>query len=203
MFAIHWSVRIKYAFKVRLKQENIEISDPKVSVVIPTYNRADLLPRAVNSVLYQTFTDYEIIIVDDCSSDNTQGVISTFTDPRIRSVRHNRNKGQSATINTGIANAHGEYLAFLDDDDEWLPAKLEGQVSILDSSPHNIGLVYGWMDRIEDSTGRLVLSYRNTIEGDIFEDSLALNIPGPTIVLLMRTSVAREVGGYDKRLTPI
>ena len=184
-----------------MKQEDTAIRDPRVSVIIPTYNRADLLPRAVNSVLSQTFTDHEIIIVDDCSSDNTQEMIATLPDPRINPIRHDQNRGQSATINTGIANARGEYIAFLDDDDEWLPAKLEGQVPILDSSPHSVGLVYGWMDRIQDSTGRLFPIYRNTIEGNIFENSLALNIPGPTIVLLVRTSVAREVGGYDKRLT--
>ena len=103
-------------------------NNPKVSVIIPTYNRADLLPRAVNSVLSQTFSDYEIIIVDDHSPDNTQDVIAAFTDPRIRSIRHRTNRRQSAAINTGIANAMGEYIAFLDDDDEWLPNKLEGQV---------------------------------------------------------------------------
>ena len=174
---------------------------PKVSVIIPTYNRADLLARAVNSVLSQTYDDYEIIIVDDHSSDNIQDVISKFTDPRIRLMRHERNKGQSASINTGIANARGEYIAFLDDDDEWLPNKLEGQVAVFQSSASDVGLVYGWMDRIEDSTGRLIPSYRNTIEGDIFEHSLALNIPGPTIVLLVRSSVAREVGGIDASLS--
>ena len=176
-------------------------ADPKVSVIIPTYNRAELLPRAINSVLDQSYYDYEIVIIDDCSADNTGDVIAKFTDQRIRLIRHERNKGQSAAINTGIANAKGEYIAFLDDDDEWLPTKLEGQVAVFQSSPPEVALVYGWMDRIEDSTGRLIPSYRNTMEGDIFEHSLALNIPGPTIVLLVRTSVAHEVGGYDKRLT--
>ena len=175
--------------------------NPIVSVIIPTYNRANLLPRAVDSILSQTFTDYEIIIVDDHSSDITQDVISNLRDSRIRSIRHERNKGQSASINTGITNSRGEYIAFLDDDDEWLPDKLEGQVEVFQSSASDVGLVYGWMDRIEDSTGRLIPSYRNTMEGDIFEHSLALNIPGPTIVLLVRSSVAREVGGIDANLS--
>ena len=176
-------------------------ADPKVSVIIPTYNRAELLPRAINSVLDQSYYDYEIVIIDDCSADNTGDVIAKFTDQRIRLIRHERNKGQSAAINTGIANARGEYIAFLDDDDEWLPNKLEGQMAVFQSSPPEVALVYGWMDRIEDSTGRLIPSYRNTFKGDIFEHSLALNIPGPTIVVLVRASVAREVDGYDKRLT--
>lgn len=175
--------------------------DPKVSIIIPTYNRSTLLPRAINSVLKQTFTKYEIIIVDDHSQDNTPGVIDSFSDPRIRAIRHERNKGQSAAINTGISNAEGEYIAFLDDDDEWLPNKLEGQVNILDSSPPNVALVYGWMDRVEDSTRWLMPAYRNTAEGDIFEDALALNIPGPTIVLLVRTSVSRDIGGFNEDLS--
>ena len=179
----------------------IRPESPKVSVIIPTYNRADLLPRAVNSVLAQTFQDYEIIIVDDHSSDDTQDVIAKFSDPRIRSILHRTNRRQSAAINTGIANARGEYIAFLDDDDEWLPRKLEAQVALLESSSPEVGLVYGWMDRIQDSTGQLTHSYQNTIEGDFFEHSLELNIPGPTIVLLVRSSVARDVGGYDKNLT--
>lgn len=171
---------------------------PKVSVIVPTHNRADLLPRAIDSLFAQTYGDYEILIVDDCSLDNTQDVIAGFADPRIRSFRHDRNRGQSAAINTGIAHARGEYVGFLDDDDEWLPGKLAGQVALLDASSPKVALVYGWMDRVDDSDGRVTPSYRNTVEGDIFESALALSIPGPTIVLLIRSSVAREVGGMDE-----
>ena len=173
---------------------------PRVSVVVPTHNRADLLPRAIDSVLAQTYGDYEVVIVDDCSSDDTQAVIAGFSDPRIRSFRHDRNRGQSAAVNTGIEHARGDYVGFLDDDDEWLPRKLEGQVALLDSAPPTVGLVYGWMDRVDDSDGRVTPAYRNTVEGDIFESALALSIPGPTIVLLIRSSVIREVGGMDGSL---
>ena len=176
------------------------LENPKVSVIVPTHNRADLLPRAIDSVLAQTYDDYEIIIVDDCSSDGSQEVIAGFSGRRIRSFRHERNRGQSAAINTGIAHARGEYIGFLDDDDEWLPGKLEGQVELLESSPSTVGLVYGWMDRVDDSDGRVIPAYRNTVEGDIFESALALRIPGPTIVLLIRSSIAREVGGMDENV---
>ena len=179
----------------------IPSATPKVSVIIPTYNRADLLPRAVDSVLSQTYDDYEIIIVDDHSSDNTQDVIAKFSDSRLRSIRHRTNRRQSAAINTGIANAGGEYIAFLDDDDEWLPNKLEGQVAILDSSPANVGLVYCWMDMIEDSTGSVSPASRGISEGNVFDDTLALNIPGPTVTLMVRSSIAREVGGFNENLT--
>ena len=173
---------------------------PTVSAIIATHNRADLLPRAVDSVLAQTYGDYEILIVDDCSSDETPAVIAGFSDPRIRSFRHDRNRGQSAAINTGIAHAWGEYLGFLDDDDEWLPTKLEGQVALLDAASPRVALVYGWTDQVDDSNGRLMSGYRNTVEGDIFESTLALSIPGPTGVWLVRSSVAREVGGMGESL---
>ena len=91
----------------------IRRENPKVSVIVPTHNRADLLPRAIDSVFAQTYDDYEIVIVDDWSSDGTQDAIAGFADPRIRSFRHDRNRGQSAAINTGIAHARGEYIGFL------------------------------------------------------------------------------------------
>ena len=174
---------------------------PKVSVIIPTYNRADLLPRAVNSVLAQTYQDYEVIIVDDYSPDDTQEVIAAFTDPRVRFIRHKTNRRQSASINTGIANARGEYIAFLDDDDEWLPNKLRGQTEILDSSEEDVGLVYGWLEAVNHSTGRSIGEYRLRMEGNIFEELVALNSPGQPSVLMTRTSIAKEVGGFGECLT--
>lgn len=181
--------------------DDISEQFPKVSVIIPTYNRADLLPRAVNSVLSQTYQDYEIIIVDDCSSDPTPEVIANFDGCCIRSLRHNKTKKASAARNTGIANARGEYIAFLDDDDEWLPTYLERQVAILDSSPPSVGLVYCWVDMVEDSTGKSMPSSRSIIAGDILDDSLALNIPGQTSVWTVRSSVAQSIGGFDENLT--
>ena len=174
---------------------------PKVSVIIPTHNRAALLPRAVDSVLAQTYDDFELLIVDDCSTDDTPAVIAGFADPRVRAFRHDASRGASAARNTGIGEARGEYLAFLDDDDEWRPAKLEGQVQLLDASLADVGMVYGWMDSVDDATGRVTPTYRNTVEGNIFEDALALDVPGPTIVLLARASAAREAGGFDARLS--
>ena len=173
---------------------------PRVSVIITTHNRADMLPRAVDSVLAQTFQDYEIIIVDDCSTDHTPEVIAKFDDPRVRSSRHEVNKRQAAAINTGIANACGEYIAFLDDDDEWLPSKLERQTALLDSSPPKVGLVYGWLDEVNGSTGQTTPSYRSAMEGDVFDNLLALKIPSPTSTLLVKSSVAREVNGFDESL---
>ena len=173
---------------------------PKVTVVITTYNRAGLLTRAVESVLAQTFTDFEIIIVDDCSSDNIQEVIASLDDPRIRSFRHERNRGLSAARNTAIFNARGEYVALLDDDDEWLPVNLELRVRRLDRAPSTVGLVYGWRDVDDDTTGEVRPHTRYTLEGDLFEYLLALNYVAGSPDLMVRLSAAQEIGGFDESL---
>ncbi len=178
------------------------MTDPRVSVVIPTYNRASMLTRAVDSVLAQTFTDFELLIVDDCSADETPDVATGLVnaDSRIRSFRHRRNRGQSASRNTGIANARGEYLAFLDDDDEFLPTKIEEQVKALDVAGPEVGMVYVWLSRIGPA-GELVGSSSRTLEGYVFEEGLSLRFPaciGSTAML--RSSAFDVVGGFDETL---
>ena len=197
---------------------------PRVSVVIPTHNRAELLPRAVASVLAQTWTDFELLIVDDRSTDETPGVIARCADRRIRSFRHARNSGQSKALNTGIEHARGDYVAFLDDDDEWLPGKLAAQVALLDAAPPEVGLVYCWHDELEEAgrrrkvwecvanlldrrrdepdeaSRRRIGTPRLTLRGDIFEHVLALHVPASPSSWLVRRSTARSVGGFDEGL---
>lgn len=108
---------------------------PLVSVVIPTHNRAHLLPRAVMSVLGQTWRNLELIVVDDGSSDATAEVLARIDDPRLRVVRRNQGTTAGAARNAGIAAARGDYIAFNDDDDIWLPHKLERQVGALIEAP--------------------------------------------------------------------
>lgn len=176
---------------------------PKVSLIITTYNRARLLPRAVNSVLDQTYEDYELIIVDDCSTDSTPEMIQLFENPRIRLFRHEVNRGLSAARNTGIANARGEYIAFLDDDDECTPNRLADQVSILDSNP-KAGLVYGWIEEINDATGarRIPRNVQNTHRGRAaFEAALTgVSDTASMAYPCIRASIIRQVGGYDERV---
>ncbi|MBI3899629.1 MAG: glycosyltransferase family 2 protein [Gammaproteobacteria bacterium] len=104
---------------------------PLVSVVIPTRNRSALLQRAINSVLQQTYSNLEILVVDDASTDDTPAMVQSFNDARIRYLRHEKNKGGSATRNTGIRAAAGKHIAFLDDDDEWEPTKAAEQAQAL------------------------------------------------------------------------
>ena len=178
----------------------------KVSVIIPTYNRAGLLPRAINSVLAQTFEDYEVIIVDDCSTDHTPRVIQEFADPHIRSFRHEVNQGAAAARNTGIAKARGEYIAFLDDDDECTPNRLADQASVLVSRP-DVGMVYGWIEEINDATRamRVPRNVQNTHRGrSAFEAALTgISDTASMFNPCIRASVVRQVGGFDQRLATI
>jgi len=106
---------------------------PLVSVVIPTYNRQPILLGAIKSVLNQTFQDFEVLVVDDGSSDNTEKIVADIKDPRVRCLHHRVSKGASAARNTGISAASGKLIAFLDDDDEWHTQKLEKQIPVLES----------------------------------------------------------------------
>ena len=114
----------------------------KVSIIIPSYNRAHVIQRSIESALNQTHQDFEIIIVDDGSTDDTSEVVTPFLrDPRIHYLRHEKNKGQNAALNTGIKKSIGDYIAFLDSDDTWVPRKLELQLHALSTAPpKSIGL---------------------------------------------------------------
>jgi len=125
-------------------------SSPTVSVILPTYNRAHLIGRAIQSVLSQTYQDFELIIVDDGSTDNTKEIVKSFNNVRIKYIKHAKNKGGSAARNTGIRAARGEYIAFQDSDDEWLPEKLEKQTAILINASPKVGIVYSDMWRIAE-----------------------------------------------------
>jgi len=115
----------------------------RVSVIIPTYNRASLLPRAINSVLSQDYGDFELIVVDDGSMDNTHEVVQGYADDRIRYIKLWPNSGWSSKPrNVGITNSHGEYIALLDSDDEWMSSFLSSLVAKMNQSPESVGVVY-------------------------------------------------------------
>jgi len=120
---------------------------PLVSVILTTYDRPGLLPRAVQSVIDQTYGDLELIVVDDGSRERVAPVLAPFADHRIRLVTLSQNRGLSAARNVGLAEAAGEFLAFQDDDDVWHPEKLERQLHVLSRRPE-VGVVYSDMHRI-------------------------------------------------------
>jgi glycosyltransferase involved in cell wall biosynthesis len=113
---------------------------PVVSIMMPFLNREATLPRAIRSALAQTFSDWELIAVDDGSTDGSVAVIEAFNDPRIRIVKHERNLGVATARNTALKECIGEFIALLDSDDEWLPEKLEKQVASLRGDPQQRAL---------------------------------------------------------------
>ncbi|WIV67429.1 glycosyltransferase family 2 protein [Natrialbaceae archaeon AArc-T1-2] len=184
-----------------------------VSVVIPTYNRAATLPRAIDSALQQTVDDLEVIVVDDGSTDETEAVLETYDDPRVRPIVHATNRGANVARNTGIEHAHGEYVAFLDSDDEWHPAKLERQLAALEGRSDDwVGVYCDSAHELSGTSGTVrsvaasVLARGDaepTREGgdELVGEVLADNVqPGAGSTLLVRTSVAREAGGFDETL---
>jgi glycosyltransferase involved in cell wall biosynthesis len=172
---------------------------PKVSVVILTFNRAKLLEQAIQSVLNQTFQDFEIIIVDDCSTDDTMQVGKNFLDERIKYIRHEVNKGVGAGRNTGVRNSTGEYIAFLDDDDQWLPEKLRFQVECLDCNSLEVGAVHCGRLDIDETNGTVLPEIGNDKRGDISKALLRRNFLTTSTVLL-RTICFQKVGLFDETI---
>lgn len=182
-----------------------------VSVVIPTYNRAGLLPRAIESVLGQTHDEFEVVVVDDGSTDDTAAVVEGYDDPRVRYVAHEENRGANVARNTGIEAARGEYVAFLDSDDEWHPRKLELQLeqvideawigAYCDAETRTDGLASGLRSAaaalLSRADGEPVRRGGSELVGEILADNVQ---PGAGSTLLVRTDVARTVGGFDEAL---
>lgn len=166
-----------------------------VSVIIPTFNRAPKIARAVASVLYQTFSDYEILVVDDGSEDDTQQVLSQFRS-RIKRISHSKNLGVSAARNTGIKASHSPLVAFLDSDDYWLPDKLSTQISFFSRHPK---AVVCQTEEVWIRRGRRVNPMKKHFKpsGEIFEAALKLCVVSPSAVMVRR-SLLQEVGLFDE-----
>lgn len=174
-----------------IAQNKIENSNklPKISVILPTYNRASLLPRAIKSVLNQTFKDIELIIVNDASTDNTDEVVKSFNDERIVYIKHKENKRPFAAMNTGFDMMRGEYVIGLMDDDEFLPDALETISNKFDElSPKGNKIL--WFDCIDAETGKYSGSGTRK-EGYIpYEDILCNKITGDYINAMDSSVVA-------------
>jgi len=173
---------------------------PLVSVVIPVYNRPRLIRRAVHSVLSQTYRNLDVIVVDDCSTDQTPTVLDRMSNERLRVLRRNENRGANAARNAGIEAARGRHLAFLDSDDLWHPEKLSCQVETLISTPDSTGVVYcgRWThnNEIKKRQPPAVIEKR---EGDLTAQILRYNFLGFVDCLIDRR-LMDEIGGLDEEL---
>ncbi len=173
---------------------------PKVSVVISTYNRASMLKRAIQSVLAQTFQDFELIVVDNASTDNTQKIVKSFSDERLRYICHAMNRGGSAARNTGIKNSKGQYIAFLDDDDEWFSQKLEKQVKKMDATPL-AGLIYVGSEVFNEKKQNIEQVYWPQFRGQLYKRLLLSTIFSSVSNVLIRQECFQKVGLFDEGLT--
>jgi glycosyltransferase involved in cell wall biosynthesis len=170
---------------------------PKVSVIIPTYNRLPMVSEAVESVLAQGFEDLELIVVDDGSTDGTGEELNRYGG-RVKLLRHSENRGVSAARNRGIREARGKYIAFLDSDDLWVKGKLKAQVEFLDDNPQ-YPLCY--TDEIWIRKGKRVnpMLKHAKYSGWIFEKCLPLCIISPSSAM-MRKTLFSKVGLFDEAL---
>jgi glycosyltransferase involved in cell wall biosynthesis len=170
---------------------------PRCSVILPTHNRANTLPRAVASVLAQTMADFELIIVDDASTDGTAALLKTLTDPRIRIARAERNQGPSAARNTGLAMARAPVVAFLDSDDLYLPERLAVSLAVFEHEPDVICTLCS--ARREDKTGqgREVLLQAAKLSAPAFEWAMICDLVGveSTSITVSREHAA-AIGGF-------
>ena len=178
-----------------------------VSIIIPTYNREKYIARAVQSILRQTYDRYEIIIVDDGSTDNTPEIIQKLKEKesRIRYIKLEQNQGASHARNVGMQEAKYDYIAFLDSDDEWLPNKLELQMRRMLESSEETGLVFCRMSGItRDGKTRYITPHQDIekeiCEGNIFSRLLRANVIG-TPCMLVRRKCLEQVGGFKESLT--
>ncbi len=176
-------------------------SGPLVSVIIPVYNGERFLEQTVNSVLAQTYQNFEILIVDDGSTDRSVDIATSIAsrDDRI-SIHQQRNRGVAAARNYAIHRARGEYIAPLDADDIWYQEKLERQVACMQESGENVGLVYCSWVGINERGDVLGQAKHWGVVGDVFARLLYTNFVGNASVPLIRRTSIEEVGAYSTRL---
>src|SRR5262245_17522490 len=122
---------------------------PRVSAIITTFNRPQFLQKAIRSVLTQDDPDFELLVLDNSSTDNTPEIVKSFQDPRIRYIRHEP-VGISRARNLGVKESRGEFIAFLDDDDEWLPGKIRVELSLFQKGNDRVALTYGGFQWFND-----------------------------------------------------
>lgn len=168
---------------------------PKISVVMPAYNAEKYIAESINSILGQTYGDFEFVIINDCSQDRTEEIVLSYDDPRIIYLKNEKNLGVAATLNKGLAIAKGEYIARMDADDISMPERFEKQVVYLDKNEDIVVLGCS----IEQFSGEKNLGVRRFASdaGAMALDMLfACGLAHPSV--MMRTDVIRDLGGYDE-----
>jgi glycosyltransferase involved in cell wall biosynthesis len=179
---------------------NNSSSTPFVSIVLPTYNRAHCIRRSIQSLLNQTYQNFEIIVADDASTDNTSEIIDKINDQCICYIKHRERRGANAARNTGILAAKGKYIAFQDSDDEWLPDKLSCQIEALEQS--DISVCFGGFWRIKGEKKKYIPEVGRNVKNGVKNwhyDLLEGNFFA-TPTLLVTKELIFEAGLFDETL---
>lgn len=173
---------------------------PQISVIIPVYNGEKTIGETIESVCQQNFSDWELIIIDDGSTDSTLTVAKSIPDSRIQ-VFSFPNGGQAISRNRGIAKARGEYIAFLDADDLWTPDKLEDQLQALQADSQ-AAVAYSWLNFIDESSNFVQKGSYVKFSGDVYSNLLLMNFLGNGSNPLIRKQALEKVGGFETSLIP-
>lgn len=172
---------------------------PFFSVVIPTRDRDGTLREALESVRAQTERDLEVIVVDDAGSTATRALVESFEDLPITYLVNDHAHGGAGTRNAGAERARGRWIAFLDDDDTWLPTRLQRVRELIAHSGPELGLVYTGHAKYDFDAGRVLDSTRPKVRGRVLEEALYRNFVGGLSVVVVRREAFDAVGGFDER----
>lgn len=172
------------------------MGNPLVSIITITRNRANIISRAINSVLNQTYTNIEYIIVDGASTDETQDVVALFKDERLKYFKLDENLPIPETINYGFERSHGAYISFLDDDDEYLENKIERQIELISRLPSEYGMVYCWMSYFDNETGAFKYVHNCQLKGDVGIEVVERPTVSGTPTFLIKRDAFAQSGGW-------
>lgn len=172
---------------------------PLISVIIPLYNSEKTIRETIESVLNQTFSDFEVILINDGSQDSTLDIVSSIQDSRLKIFSY-PNAGISTSRNRGISYTSGEFIAFLDHDDLWTPDKLESQLKALQENPQ-AAVAYSWNNFIDESSQFIRKGARTSVTGSAYEKLLVSNFLETASNPLIRKEALIQVGGFDESVS--
>ena len=174
------------------------MEQPLVSVVTITRNRGKLIDRCIKSVLGQTYQNIEHIIVDGASDDETDDVVASFTDSRLKYIKLDSNWPIAKTINYGVEQSKGQFVTFLDSDDEYLPTKVEKQWAKIQSLPEEYGMVYCWMTYFDQETMKIDHIHNPQVRGDVSELVVEKPVVSGTPTYFFRREAFLANGGWKE-----
>jgi len=176
------------------------MKNPRVSIIIPTYNREKLILQALDSIFKQTFQDFEILVIDDASTDRTEQIIKDLNHSQIEYYKLKENSGQCIARNYGIKRAKGEFIAFLDSDDIWMPEKLDKQIKCFEKGPDRLGGIYCYSYQKYMISDETVLKDSGYFRGDIHDQFMRGFCPPTPSLFLVKKSALDSVNGFDEEL---